>query len=139
MFLIESFMLMRLTKNGLQIFQNLLQRYYGDYIKDKYSYLEIELITGKTHQIRAHLSAYGHPIVGDSKYANKQQKTVKIDFAKMEAVSPISEGAYPKYQLLHAYRIVFPTLDGDLAYLSDKEFLCEEPYAFAQFRQNYFR
>lgn len=36
------------------------------------SHLEIELITGKTHQIRAHLSSIGHPILGDPLYGNPQ-------------------------------------------------------------------
>ena len=92
-------------------------------VKDKYSYLEIELITGKTHQIRAHLSAYGHPIVGDGKYGHKHK---------------IIEKFYPQYQLLHAYRIVFPVLEGDLEYLSNKEFVCEEPESFYNFRKHYF-
>src|SRR5699024_7484812 len=37
-----------------------------------YSLLEIDLITGRTHQIRAHLASIGHPIVGDIKYGNKK-------------------------------------------------------------------
>ena len=90
--------------------------------KEKYSYLEIELITGKTHQIRAHLSAYGHPIVGDSKYGGMK-----------------NERNYPKHQLLHAYRIVFPNLEGDLTHLSNKEFVCEETKVFMQFKINYFK
>jgi 23S rRNA pseudouridine955/2504/2580 synthase len=36
------------------------------------SHLEIELITGKTHQIRAHLASIGHPILGDPLYGNPQ-------------------------------------------------------------------
>lgn len=38
--------------------------------KDNYSELDIELHTGKTHQIRAHLAHIGHPILGDGKYGN---------------------------------------------------------------------
>ncbi len=107
--------------------------------KEEFSYLEIELITGKTHQIRAHLSAYGHPIAGDAKYGEKQNKvTMKGNAAKKETAQFKVGGAYPQYQLLHAYRIVFPVLEGDLAYLSTREFVCEEPFAFLQFRQNYF-
>ena len=34
------------------------------------SVLEVELITGRTHQIRAHLAFIGHPIIGDGKYGN---------------------------------------------------------------------
>jgi len=57
-----------------------------------YTYLEVELFTGKTHQIRAHLSGIGHPIIGDFKYGNvKINNSLKI-----------------KSQLLHAYRVEFP-------------------------------
>lgn len=86
---------------------------------NQYSYLEIELITGKTHQIRAHLSACGHPIVGDAKYG-------------------INTKNDPHYQLLHAYRVQFPALEGELSYLSHKEFICQEPAAFIQFRKQFF-
>ena len=97
--------------------------------KEQYSYLEIELITGKTHQIRAHLAAIGHPIAGDRKYGHT------IYNRDMESLPK----QYPKYQLLHAYRIVFPHLDDDLAHLSGKEFICEEPDAFASFKRNFFK
>ncbi len=39
-----------------------------------YTLLNINIETGRTHQIRAHLNAYGHPIVGDNLYANKKSK-----------------------------------------------------------------
>lgn len=38
-----------------------------------YTFLEIEILTGRTHQIRVHLLAYGHPVVGDRLYAPKQK------------------------------------------------------------------
>lgn len=40
--------------------------------KQSYSYLEIEPLTGRTHQIRAHLSLIGHPIVGDKIYIDAE-------------------------------------------------------------------
>lgn len=60
-----------------------------------YSELEVHLITGRSHQIRAHLSSIGHPIIGDIKYGNRQ---VNERFLKEVHV---------KSQLLHAYRMVF--------------------------------
>lgn len=39
---------------------------------DKYSYLKLELITGRTHQLRVHLSYIGHPILGDEIYGFKK-------------------------------------------------------------------
>lgn len=62
----------------------------------KYTLLEVELITGKTHQIRAHLASIGHPLVGDYKYGDKN---VNHDMTVRFALT---------HQLLHAYRVVFP-------------------------------
>lgn len=53
--------------------------------------LEVHLITGKTHQIRAHLASIGHPIIGDFKYGDAR----------------INEDFQVKHQLLHAYRLEF--------------------------------
>ena len=58
------------------------------------SELEIELITGKSHQIRAHLSAMGYPIVGDPKYGDK---TLDRKYF----------GKNDHYQSLDSYKIVF--------------------------------
>lgn len=61
-----------------------------------YTLLEVELITGKTHQIRAHLADIGHPVAGDFKYGDRA----------------VNERLRSQYgltgQLLHAYRIVLP-------------------------------
>ena len=69
--------------------------------------LEVELVTGRTHQIRAHMSYIGHPLVGDGKYGVN-----KDDRAK----------GY-KYQALYAYRLRFDFDDdsGALGYLKGKE------------------
>lgn len=63
---------------------------------DQYTLLEVELITGKTHQIRAHLASIGHPLIGDYKYGNRK-------------VNDALKAQYDlEHQLLHAYRIVMP-------------------------------
>lgn len=42
------------------------------HIDDRYSLLEIELFTGRTHQIRVHMADMGHPIIGDKVYGNPE-------------------------------------------------------------------
>ena len=73
----------------------------------KYSLLEIELITGRTHQIRAHLSNIGHPIIGDVKYGDK---VVNKYFRENYGLNG---------QFLHAYKIVFSEIKGPLNYLKE--------------------
>ena len=71
--------------------------------------LEVELITGRTHQIRAHMAHVGHPLIGDGKYGIN-----KSDRAK----------GY-KYQALYSYRLKFcfdTREETMLDYLSGKEF-----------------
>ncbi len=84
-----------------------------------YTYLEVDLITGKTHQIRAHMASMGHPILGDVKYGD-------ASFNKKYADKHI------KYQLLHAYRVEIPKMEGDFAYLSGKTFHAPIPKVFKE-------
>ena len=71
-----------------------------------FTYTEVELITGKTHQIRAHLSALGYPLIGDYKYGSKSVNDSLKRSVGLQA------------QLLHAYRLEFPECSGVLAPLS---------------------
>jgi len=71
------------------------------------SVLEVELLTGRTHQIRAHLSHIGHPIIGDEKYGDT-------------AVNKIYRSTR---QHLQAYRLVLRfEEDSPLYYLNGREF-----------------
>ena len=75
-------------------------RYTPLCIKGGKTLLLVELITGKSHQIRAHLSSIGHPVLGDPKYgAAKGGK---------------------RHQLLHAWMLVFPEDTGKLPELSGR-------------------
>lgn len=65
---------------------------------EDYSYLEVLLVTGKTHQIRAHLADIGHPVVGDAKYGDE---AANVFFKREFGLT---------HQLLHAYRVEFPQI-----------------------------
>ena len=86
---------------------------------DRYTLLEVTLITGRTHQIRAHLASIGHPIIGDRKYGREEE----------------NQEASRKYgircQLLHSWKLVMPQLPEPLGYLKGKTFSAPLPPAFA--------
>jgi len=65
-------------------------------LKNGLTLVEIHLVTGKTHQIRLHLSTIGHPILGDMKYGDEKINKKYYDSHKVN------------HQLLHAYRLEFP-------------------------------
>ena len=64
--------------------------------KNDLTLVEIHLVTGKTHQIRLHLSTIGHPILGDMKYGDAKINKKYYESHKVN------------HQLLHAYRLEFP-------------------------------
>ncbi len=70
--------------------------------------LEVELVTGRTHQIRAQMAAIGHPLLGDGKYGVNREERQK---------------GY-KYQALYAYKLEFAktTEENRLSYLEGKSF-----------------
>ncbi len=80
-----------------------------------YSLVKVEILTGRTHQIRVHLAYTGLPIVGDQKYGDFTKNKI---FAKQYGWH---------YQFLHAYKLQFTELEGQLSYLSKREFSSELP------------
>ncbi len=79
------------------------------------SKLNIELITGKTHQIRAHMAYLKHPVLGDRKYGDPSVND------RMRRLCGINR------QMLHARQITFPKISGYFSYLSGKTFIAKEP------------
>ena len=82
----------------------------------RFTLLKVTLLTGRSHQIRAHLASLGHPIVGDFKYGG------------VSKVNP--SGRTVKYQLLHSYRLEFPKLAEPFVYLSGRVFEAPLPGYF---------
>lgn len=75
-----------------------------------YTLLEVELLTGRTHQIRVHMAYINHPVVGDSKYGDYE-------------LNKLLESKYGfKNQFLEAYQLDFHKLNNPLKYLSGRSF-----------------
>lgn len=87
---------------------------------NRYSLLEMEMITGKTHQLRSHLAQMGHPILGDPKYG---------DLAVNEKI----RGEFGlRGQMLWCCRVEFPRMEGDLEQLSEKVIVCDPPRIYTE-------
>lgn len=94
--------------------------------KNNYSIVEINLITGRTHQIRVHLQSIDHPIIGDNKYGDSK---INQHFRKEFNL---------KNQLLHAYKLKFKGLSKSLEYLNNREFYAKLPKNFKDINMKIF-
>ncbi|MCI8511574.1 MAG: RluA family pseudouridine synthase [Lachnospiraceae bacterium] len=83
-----------------------------------YTLLKVTLLTGRSHQIRAHLASVGHPIVGDPKYGS----VAPLHTGQSQPLLAVREQYRLHSQLLHAYRLEFPVLSGRFSYLSGRVF-----------------
>lgn len=89
--------------------------------KDGLSLLEVDLLTGRTHQIRAHMASIGHPLLGDGKYGTNELNK-KLGYKK---------------QCLCSYKLIFDfTTDaGELSYLNKKEFTIDDVWFRTEFEK----
>lgn len=93
---------------------------------ENYTLVKVQLITGKSHQIRAHLNYLGYSVVGDRKYGIPEVNRYFRDTYGLEN------------QLLHCGNIMFHKIDGDLSYLSEKEFSAFLPEGFRNIEKDLF-
>ena len=86
----------------------------------RYTLFKVTLITGRSHQIRAHLASIGHPILGDTKYGTLRNKNQVCAEDKYHIRS----------QLLHSYRLEFPELKDPFTYLNGRAYEAPLPKDF---------
>lgn len=95
-------------------------------IQNGYTLVEVEIITGRTHQIRGQLAHEGYPLIGDTKYGNKKVNyVIKKDFGQT-------------VQLLHSWKIKFGKLEEDFQYLSGKVIESNPPRKFMEIERSIF-
>ena len=83
-----------------------------------YTLVKVQIVTGRTHQIRLHMSKAGYPVIGDVKYGDKKVNQF------------VSRKFSLNTQLLHAYELKFLIEDGTLSYMNCKVLTCELPEEF---------
>ena len=117
---LEGYLLKDENSNQVKIFQketegaaHIITEYEPLYTEGETTLLKVILVTGKSHQIRAHLSSIGHPIIGDPKYGDRK---VNAFFRETHGI---------KNQMLHAWKLTFPELAEPLDNLSEKSFEAE--------------
>jgi 23S rRNA pseudouridine955/2504/2580 synthase len=101
---------MRVAKHGDPEAQHSITLYATvDMVIPRLAWLSLRPITGRTHQLRAHCEAIGHPIIGDPKYNRKPDK----DPARNDPLRAVPSGVEPKLHLM-ARRLVLPHPGGGI-------------------------
>lgn len=92
-----------------------------------FSLIEIELMTGRSHQIRAHLSSMGHAVIGDPKYGDQELNSYFNNKFGLD------------YQYLYAYKLIFRDCPPYLSYLENKTILESIPPIYKRIKKEIFK
>ncbi|MBU3216629.1 RluA family pseudouridine synthase [Clostridium estertheticum] len=92
-----------------------------------FSLLDINLLTGRSHQLRAHLSMLGNPILGDPKYGNKKINSFFNNKYGLDS------------QYLYAYKLIFKNCPEDLSYMENKTIAESLPPALKKIKRDIFK
>jgi len=92
-----------------------------------FSEVEIDLITGRSHQIRAHLASLGNPIIGDPKYGHRKLNSMFYNKFGLDS------------QLLVANKLIFKNMEGKLEYLNNKIITMTLPPIYRKVRHELFK
>lgn len=114
-----------LYENEIQGTKKIVTKYQSISTTENMTLLQIDLVTGRSHQIRAQMQKAGHCIAGDRKYGDKHWNR-----------------QFPKEltnQFLHAYRMVWQQEKGALAYLMGKEWIAPLPENLQNIYDVYFK
>ena len=92
-----------------------------------FSLLDINLLTGRSHQLRAHLSMLGNPILGDPKYGDKKINSYFNNKYGLDC------------QYLYAYKLIFKNCPEDLSYMENKTIAESLPPALKKIKRDIFK
>lgn len=92
-----------------------------------FSLIEINLLTGRSHQLRAHLASLGNPIVGDSKYGDKKLNSFFVNRYGLD------------YQFLYAYKVIFKSDSDELKYMKNKTIAESLPPVLKKIKNDVFK
>jgi 23S rRNA pseudouridine955/2504/2580 synthase len=92
-----------------------------------FSFIEIDLLTGRSHQLRAHLAHLGNAIVGDTKYGEKKLNAFFLNKFGLD------------YQFLYAFKLIFTNCPDKLEYMEQKTIAESLPPIFKKIKKDVFK